>query len=468
MDADLAPTSTPIEDSHRTEVDGAEPGQWAITRRDVLRGGIGLAAAGAITGVLGPSGVAQAAPSQLPKDPAASGIDHIVVVMMENRSFDHYFGWVPGANGRQAGLRYADRAGVKHPTYHLTDFQGCAFNDPDHSYEGGRSELNGGACDGWLQTSTNDVFSIGYYSPGDLSFYGQAAPGWTVFDRYFSATMAETYPNRFYQHSAQSDRAHNNGTGSTAPQISTLPTIWDQLATAGVSHRYYAYDVPFLALWGAKYVPITGTYPEFLADAAAGTLPAVSFVDPKFLDEGSGSSADDHPHADIRAGQAFLNSIYHAVTTSPQWARTALIINYDEWGGFFDHVAPGTAPDQSKPLDLPGHTMGLRGFRVPCSLISPRARRGYVAHGTYDHTSVLKMIEWRFGLPSLTVRDAAAANIAEVLDFKSPPDLAAPVYRVPSFVGAPCGTTTPADYEEWKALSALATAAGFTGVSIGA
>ena len=438
---------TPVQDS----LD--QPGP---SRRGVLRAGLGLAAAAGTGAVdLSTSEGAFAATSSLPSDPTKSGIDHVVVLMMENRSFDHYFGWVKGADGKQAGLSYTDTAGVSHPTHHLTTYQGCDYNDPDHSYEGGRSELNNGACDGWLRTSTNDIFSIGYYQSADLAFYRHAAPQWTVFDRYFSATMAETYPNRFYQHSAQTDRTHNSTT------TSTLPTIWDRLAAANVSHQYYYYDVPFLSLWGAKYLDISSPYPKFLADAAAGTLPAVSFVDPKFLDEGSGSSADDHPHADVRAGQAFLNSIYHAVTTSPNWARTALVINYDEWGGFFDHVTPGTAPDAQ-----PQWGTGLRGFRTPCTLISPRARRGYVAHNTYDHTSVLKMIEWRFGLSALTPRDAAARNIAEVLDFSKAPNLSAPSYSVPSFVGQPCpGEDSADDYEEWRALSAVAASYGF---SIGA
>jgi phospholipase C len=428
-----------------------------VSRRRVL----GAVAAGAGVAALGGERRAEAATPALPRQPERSGIDHVVVVMMENRSFDHYFGWLPGADGRQAGLTYRDRRGVRHRTYHLADHQGCSFHDPDHSWEGGRSEFKLGACDGWLRTSTNDLFCIGYYTAPDLAFYRHAAPGWTVFDRYFSATMAETYPNRLYQHAAQTDRVHNTGTGGAVPQVSTLPTIWDRLAQAGVSHRYYAYDVPFTALWGPKYLPITGSYPEFLAAARAGTLPAVSYVDPKFLDEGSGSAADDHPHSDIRAGQSFLDSIYAAVTGGPLWPRTALVINYDEWGGFFDHVPPRHAPDQSAPLDLPGHDMSLRGFRVPCVLISPRARRGFVAHRTYDHTSVLKMIEWRFGLAPLTRRDAAARNLAEVLDFAHPPNLAAPAYPVPAFVGAPCGAGSTADYEEWRRLSRLATANGF-------
>jgi phospholipase C len=422
---------------------------WTMSRRTALQAGLGLVAAGAGVGLAATS--AGAAPrAAVPNDPGTSGIDHIVVVMMENRSFDHYFGWLPGAEGRQAGLSFTDRDGVAHSTHHLTDFQGCGNPDPDHSFDGGRVALNGGACDGWLRAGANDLFAIGYYEASDLAFHRRAAPQWTVFDHYFSATMAETYPNRFFQHSAQTDRVANS------TDISTMPTIWDRLSSAGVSARYYFSDVPFLALYGPKYLPISSSIVQFLSDAAAGTLPAVSFVDPRFLDEATGTSGDDHPHADIRAGQAFLNTVYRAVTSSPAWPSTALVINYDEWGGFFDHVVPDTAPDARPDLGT-----GQRGFRVPCVLISPRARRSHVEHGVYDHASVLKMIEWRFGLEPLTPRDAAAANLAEALDFTGAPDLFAPRYRVPPFVGVPCGTGNPADYEEWRALAKLAASLGF-------
>jgi phospholipase C len=388
-----------------------------------------------------------AAASALPA-PKSSGIEHIVVVMMENRSFDHYLGWLPGANGKQAGLTYRDRNGVAHTTHHLTTFQGCDFADPDHSFEGGRVELNGGRCDGWLRAGDNDSFSIGYYSPADLDFYGHSARDWTVCDNYFSAIMAETYPNRFYQHSAQTDRTHNS------TDIATMPTIWDRLAAAGVSRTYYFSDVPFLALYGTKYLGISAPFDKFLVDAKAGTLPAVSFVDPRFEDEGSGTSGDDHPHADIRVGQRFLNQIYDAVRKGPGWKNTVLVINYDEWGGFFDHVRPTTAPD--------AHAYGaLRGFRVPCLVISPLARRRHVAHGLYDHTSVLKMIEWRHRLAPLTKRDAAARNLAEVLDFGRPPVLPSPTYSVKQPVVTPCSPVKPADYEEWRALKAKAVSLGW-------
>jgi phospholipase C len=432
-----------------------------LSRRSFLGAGVSVAAVAAAHSV-GLDALAArasaAAPSALPSNPGDSGIDHIVVVMMENRSFDHYLGWVRGADGQQAGLRFLDRLGQPQATHHLTDFQGCGNPDPDHSFEGGRIQLNGAKCDGWLISGENDTYSIGYYQASDLSFYGQAVPQWTTFDRYFSATMAETYPNRFYQHSAQTDRTHN----STA--TTTMPTIWDRLAAANISRRYYYTDVPFLALYGSKYLDIAAPVAQFTVDCATGNLPAVSFLDPKFLDEGTGSSADDHPHADIRAGQAFLNGIYRSVTTSPAWARTALVINYDEWGGFYDHVAPTAAPDARPDLGT-----ALRGFRVPCILISPRARRGYVDHTTYDHTSILKMIEWRHGLSPLTVRDAAANNLAGALDFRRPPNLQAPAYSVPSFVGLPCDPVPVSSYpsgavsgfESWHALRDLAAATGY-------
>jgi phospholipase C len=420
-----------------------------LSRRQLLAGAAGAAGVAGAAAVGGLGATPASAATVLPA-PDASGIDHIIVVMMENRSFDHYLGWVDGADGRQAGLSFLDREGKSHETHRLTDFQGCSNPDPDHSFEGGRVQLNDGACDGWLRSGESDEFSIGYYTDADLAFYGNAVPYWTTFDRYFSATMAETYPNRFYQHSAQTDRVHNS------TDIALMPTIWDRLADAGVTNKYYFCDVPFVALYGAKYLPISHAYQEFLADAKAGTLPSVSFIDPKFQDEGTGSSADDHPHADIRAGQFFINQIYEAVTASPAWGRTLLVVNYDEWGGFYDHVVPETAPDARPDLGT-----GLRGFRTPCLMVSPRARRHHVAHDTYDHASVLKMIEWRWDLPALTARDAAARNLAEVLDFTRPPDLTAPRWPVSPAVSLPCPAGDYVDYEDWRALAALARSHGF-------
>lgn len=369
-------------------------------------------------------------------DPEMSGINHIVVVMMENRSFDHLLGWVPGANGKQAGLSFTDTNGTAHATFHLApDFQGCGHPDPDHDYEGGRVELNNGACDGWLRAGQNDTFSIGYYEQADLSFLGAAATNWTVCDNYFAAIMAGTYPNRIYQHAAQTDRLENS------LQISTLPTIWDRLDEKDVSARYYFSDIPMLALWGAKYIPIMRFISSFYDDAAAGTLPQVAFVEPRLLGETQGVSGDYHPVSDIRAGEHFLSEVYNAIINSPNWTNTVLVITFDEWGGFFDHVAPpvGPVPEADRAA---GDSSGQRGFRTPALVISPWSPRGAVAHTVFDHTSTLKMIEWRFGLEPLTVRDQSAHNLAEALDFATL-NTNAPAITAPAIVSIPCALQQP-------------------------
>ncbi len=422
-----------------------------VSRRGFLTGAAAVAATGAAGMMV--AGTPEAAEAASLPNPADSGIEHIVVVMMENRSFDHYLGWLPGADGKQAGLTYTDAAGTAHQTHHLTVPYGCGFNDPDHSYEGGRVEFNNGACDGWLRAGSNDVFSIGYYQQPDLPFHGRAAREWTVCDRYFAAMMAPTYPNRFFLHSAQTDR-----TTTSVDRIATMPAIWDLLAAAGVDGRYFYSDVPYTALWGTRYLGISHPIAEFYAAAAAGTLPAVSYVEPAFLGEAiPGLAEDEHPLADIRLGQAFLGRVHDAVVSSPNWARTVLVITYDEWGGFFDHVPPPVGPDPNPDLGA-----GLRGFRVPCLVISPWSRPGYVAHGLYDHTSILKLIEWRFGLPPLTVRDAAANNLAEVLDFGQTPIAAPPRYGIRAPLTLGCLLTDHAHSgEDWADLRSVARSRGF-------
>jgi phospholipase C len=407
----------------------------SLNRRDFIRNVAGAASAAALVG----SPLPVSAQSESLPAPAASGIEHIVVVMMENRSFDHFLGWLPGANGRQAGLSYLDSAGEAHSTYRLTTFVGCSHPDPDHSYTGGRSEYDDGKMDGWLRTTTNDIFSIGYYEEADLPFFSALARNFTTLDNYFASILGPTFPNRVFQHAAQTDRLSNT------LDISTLPTIWDNLAAAGISHKYYYSNVPFLALWGVKYLGISALYADFLADAAAGNLPAVSFLDPRFtiLDDGGGN--DDHPHADVRAGEAFLSQVYAAVTGGPAWKNTVLIINRDEWGGFYDTVTPPrviAANDVDTDL-INGNA--LLGCRVPVVVVSPFTAGSpaipRINSLLYDHTSVLKLIEWRYNLPPLTARDASneVANLAQALNFNapyvSPPAL--PLVTPP--IPTPCG-----------------------------
>jgi phospholipase C len=390
----------------------------SVNRRNFLRSAASVSAAALASALSEAKSQIQPLDSLLPA-PELSGVEHVVVVMMENRSFDHLLGWMPNANGRQAGLTYPDNNGNPQPTHRLNYYVGCSHPDPDHSYAGGRSEYDGGKMDGWLRTSTNDSFSIGYYEQADLPLFGTLALNFTTLCNYFPSILSSTYPNRVFQHAAQTDRLSNT------LDLSSLPTIWDRLQDAGVSCRYYYSNVPFLALWGLKYVGISSLYAQFAADVASGELPSVSFVDPWFtiLDDGLGN--DDHPHADLRKGEIFLREIVTTLAASPLWSKTVLVINRDEWGGFFDHVVPPrvVAPNNVDTDLVDGKA--LLGCRVPTLIVSPFARgnpaKPRINSLLYDHTSVLKLIEWRWSLDPLTARDASdeIANLACALNFQS-------------------------------------------------
>jgi phospholipase C len=410
-----------------------------VNRRELLKNAA-LVSGAALVGASWRSGrklFAQDVVLNLPSlpSPQSCGIEHIVVATMENRSFDHFLGWLPNADGKQAGLTYADGTGASHPTHSLSgDYTGCPHPDPDHSYDGARVEYDQGAMDGFLRAGSNDVYSIGYYGEQDIPFY---------------AALARNY------------------------------TSWDRLAAAGVSANYFYSNVPFTALWGTKYLGISRLYAEFLAAAATGTLPAVSFVDPRYtvLDDGTGN--DDHPHADIREGDLFLYQTFQAVARGPKWANTVFIVNFDEWGGFFEHVAPprATAPNLVDPDLVKGKA--LLGCRVPTVVASPFSRGNpfdpRVSAPVFDHTSVLKLIEWRWGLAPLTARDASSdvTNLAYALNFKEP-DASVPYLPQPQapLLVPPCvanlgggilstGSTSAAP-TEWQTLANQASALGFT------
>jgi phospholipase C len=242
-----------------------------------------------------------------------------------------------------------------------------------------------------------------------------------------------------FLYAAQTDRTDDS------VSLTTLPTILDKLAAAGVSHNYYYSNVPYLTLWAAQYLGISKMYSQFLADAANGSLPAVSFVDPFYtvLDDGTGN--DDHPHADIRKGDVFLHDIFEAVANGPAWSSTVIVFNFDEWGGFFEHVAPprATAANNIDTDIVGGKT--LLGFRLPVVIASPFTRGAVtsprISSLVYDHTSVLKLIEWRWGLTPLTPRDASSdiSNLAYALNFSAPqtsvPGLPSPIAPA---IGVPC------------------------------
>ena len=212
-----------------------------------------------------------------------------------------------------------------------------------------------------------------------------------------------------------------------------------------MSNQSYYTDLPVAALWGSAGLSRSSRVQLFYEQAAAGKLPALSFVDPAFLGEGQGTSGDEHPLADVRVGQAFMSDIVHAFMESPQWERGALFCVYDEWGGFFDHVVPPRVPDlrsSSKEAD----DFGQMGFRIPAVLVSPYARRGYVDHSIYGFESILKMIRYRYGLAPLTPRDLFANNIAYAFDFESKPRLTPPTLPTPpNIMSTQCPGTPPID-----------------------
>jgi len=401
------------------------PRGYGITRRQFIAGTTAAAGSLVLPGC-NSNGGGSSGGLPAPKD---AGFDHVVVVMMENRSFDHFLGWVPGADGRQAGVTLKDSAGNSHDSYDLApEYQNAHLADPDHSYDGGRIEINEGKMDGFLLTQpAGDTFPIGYYTADSLPFFKGCAEHWTICDRYFSGILGLTTANRIYMHAGQTDRIANS------VEISTLPTIWDRMIDAGQSVAYYYTDVPYTSFWGDKYGSFSKKYDmaSFAADIASKPLPSLMFVDNvgSTLNEGGGISMDDHPYADIRNGQDFLNQVYNAIRSSPNWPRTLMIINYDEWGGFYDHVPPPFAPVTPEEAALGND--GRLGCRVPCVLIGPRVKRGHVEHLQFDPNSILNMLGWRFGFEPLGAR-AGSNNIARALDLDSPPDLSAPAFDVPS------------------------------------
>jgi phospholipase C len=392
-----------------------------------------------------------------------SPVDTVVVLMMENRSFDHYLGWLRTDESyiEQGLSRYGRRFSVDGDidqtfaapdgslvdTYYLPEnpgevnaYRGCEHPDPGHGWDDGRAQRD----DGFLaEASGNDPYALGYYREDDIPYYARLAREFTIFDNYYCSLLGPTFPNREYLHSAQSGGVKDN----TIPFESRgfqWETIWDRLMAANVPAGYFFVDLPVTALWGERLIPVTHHIEQFFARAATGTLPNVTFVDPGFT---TGFRTDDHPYCDIRAGQRYVYNIIKAVAESPQWERTALFITYDEWGGFFDHVKPPHFPDDRASAN-DAEDFSQAGFRVPTLLASPFARKGFVDHQAYDHTSILRFLEWRFlGAPPrgpggkgwyLTKRDRFANNIGEsllpskpVLEFDTSDPFQVPVTSAP-------------------------------------
>jgi phospholipase C len=378
----------------------------------------------------------------VPKNPHNLPVDHIVVLMQENRSADTYLGQL-NAFGQPAypAEPTTGNPDPLNPTgppivpFHKTTY--CESSDLNHSWNGTHQEWNNGAMDGFTAanscssansdpTDPSGARAMGYYNATDLPFYYGVYNTFATNDHYFSSALTQTFPNRLYLYAGTSFGHIRNDVVH-----STQKSVFETLDAGFVSWKIYSDQTGALSFGGIlfKYVndrKAQHVFPmsQYYADAAAGTLPNVSFVDPKFLDTPKIES-DEHPPSNVQVGQKFVADVINGLMASPNWSSSALFLTYDEHGGFYDHVAPPEAPkpDNIPPILQSGDTPGAfdrYGIRVPTVVVSPFSKSHYVSHVVDDHTSILRFIELRFGLPALTNRDLNADPMLDMFDFSTP------------------------------------------------
>jgi phospholipase C len=322
---------------------------------------------------------------------------------------------------------------------------------PSQEWLASHTAYDDGKMDGFVRTpiSSTDAtivggVAMGYWTGADLPFTYSLARAFPIADRWFCSVLGQTYPNRRYLIAGTSaGMTDDGGLSDLSLVIPAAGTIFNRLDSYGISWTNYVASYPTGAT--PELFPVNDGVPEaghhapfgqFFTDAAAGTLPAFSFLDPDYS-----TQSQENPQ-NIVAGEALLAQVVQAVGTSPLWPRTLLVLNYDEHGGYYDHVPPPPAlvPDAIPPIVQPGEQLyegfARYGIRVPALVVSPYARRDHVSHVLYDHTSVLAMVERKWNLPALTYRDANANDLTDFLDlgalargkptFPALPPLAAP------------------------------------------
>jgi len=353
-------------------------------------------------------------------------IEHIVVLMMENHSYDDHFGMLKRADGFKLG---SDGLPVDANPYNgqlLKAFHmpsSCQLEHvPGQNWNASHLSFNNGRNDGFVKAS--GPVAMGYWDSTDIPFYYGLAETFPVCDRFFCSVLAQTYPNRRFLIAGTAA-----GIVSTSNEALTAPpppngTIFERLDAHNISWRNYYNDLPSVAVIpsvASKNPNKLVKASQFFTDAAAGKLPAFSVVDPNF-----GHQSEEDPQ-DIRVGERYAGDIINAAMHGPAWAKTLLIWTFDEHGGYYDHVPPprairpdGIPPDITSPPDLPG-AYDRYGFRVPTVIVSPYAKRDYVSHVTHDITSILGLIETKWNLPALTYRDANADNLLDSLDLQGDP-----------------------------------------------
>jgi phospholipase C len=389
-----------------------------------------LAALGALAGLAGCNSVHEN-PSLL--SPTGSPIKHVVVIMQENRSFDNFFHGFPGADSAQSGM---DKGTV----VPLSPVPLAEMYDLDHSHPGWWNDWDNGKMDGFAKSQVNPSVSPYSYVPSSqIQAYWTLASRYTLADRMFQSNTGPSFVAHQYMiagQSGQSDENPNSGlwgcdaaAGSTVPLIgpngTDLPgvfpcfdyqTMADLLDAKGVTWRYYApSNGPPASSTSSAYEAIRHIFygsewssndispqTQVLTDIANGDMAQVTWIIPDFVHS-------DHPGNNSNEGPDWVASIVNAIGASPFWDSTAIFINWDDWGGWYDHVAPPTI-DNMGP-----------GFRVPLIVVSPYAKRGYVSHQVSETSSLLTFMEKNFGLPNLGARDAAANDLSDCFDYSQLP-----------------------------------------------
>jgi phospholipase C len=382
-----------------------------------------------------------------------TGIKNYVFMMMENRTYDHYFGarsmleGLPG-NGLQMSMTNPDTNGNPVSLYvpSTTDSSECVM-DPDHSWTGSRMEWDAGKNDGFVKQQES-AYGIGHHEPMQymtrdlLPVSWALADAYTTCDAWFASVMGPTWPNRFYWMCATSGGLMDN----TLPTGGVnFPLIFNSLHDKNIDWAYYYGSIPVVAAFDPPMgspnyldvLPNVKRFSQFLDDAVAGKLPSVTYIDPYFYGN------DDHPPIHPINGQALIASVYTALAKSPQWKNTLFVLTYDEHGGFFDHVSPPTTVD---PLAAQGFSQC--GFRVPAMVMGPYAKAGNVSSVQYDHCSALAHLERTFDLTPLNTRTMAANDLTDCIDMErlSKGDWAKPI-EVPTIdpttwtMGSPCTYT---------------------------
>jgi len=349
-------------------------------------------------------------------------IRHVIVVMKENRSFDHLLGRLhdegqPLTEAVPASFVNRDPDGVEVAPYRASTT--CIQLNPDHQWAAMHVAVNGGAMDGFVtnaaaSTGTDGHFAMAYNDRHDLPFNYWLASTFALADRHFASLRSGTFPNRAFMLLATN--AGVRETGTMVPDPAT-PSIMSALEQAGLTWAAYS-DGPLFAgavAWSHDQ-PNGYCFDDFFARVDSGTLPNVTFVD------ATEQITDDHPNADLQRGERWMRDIYQHVINSPQWPRTAMIWVYDEGGGFADHVPPPTGC-VARPQDAEYFELGPR---VPLVVISPYARPSFVSHVVQEHTAITRFIESVFGLPALTARDANSTALLDMYDFSCAPPMLTP------------------------------------------